>query len=98
MCDVWIFEAAHDMEDGVNGSDFGEKLIPHSLAIGGMFDQPGDVDELKVSRYFLLVRKDLGQAIEPIVGNGYRSDICVDGAKRITLDTGTGVGKGIKNS
>ena len=45
--DVDVFEAADDMDDGVDLADLGEELVAAAAAGAGPFDEPGDVDELE---------------------------------------------------
>jgi hypothetical protein len=44
--DVRILEAAHDLDDGVDLADVGEKLVAEAFALAGAGDKAGDVDEL----------------------------------------------------
>ncbi len=46
VMDVIIFEAAHDLDDGVDFSDVGEELVTESFAGAGAADEAGDVNEL----------------------------------------------------
>ena len=44
--DIVVFEAAHDLDDGVGFADGGEELVAEAGALGGPLDQAGDIDEL----------------------------------------------------
>ena len=44
--DFGVVEAADDVADGVGGADVAEELVAEAFALGGAFDEAGDVDEL----------------------------------------------------
>ena len=44
--DLGVVEAADDVADGVGGADVAEELVAEAFALGGAFDEAGDVDEL----------------------------------------------------
>ena len=48
--DVRVFEAAHDLHDGVDLADVAEELVAETLARARAFHEAGDVDELDRGR------------------------------------------------
>jgi len=42
--DVFIVEAAHDVDDGVGFADVGQELVAEAFALAGASDEAGDVE------------------------------------------------------
>ena len=83
MGDVAAFEAAQDVDDGVDLADVGEELVAEALALGGAAHQAGNVDELELGLDLVGRFGDLGDPVEPRVGHRDPADIGLDRAERI---------------
>ncbi len=92
-----IFEAAHDVNDGVHFADIGEELIAQSLALGGAFHEAGNVDKLDGGGSGLGGAGQLGDPREPLVRNGHDAHVGVDRAERIVFGRGPGVAQCIED-
>ncbi len=53
MDDIFILEAADNVDDGVALADGGEELVAEAFSVGGSFDEAGDVDEFEGGRHDL---------------------------------------------
>lgn len=49
--DVVVVEAAEHVDYGIGLADVGQELVAEALALGGTFDQAGDVDDFHRSGY-----------------------------------------------
>ena len=88
--DLGVVEAADDVADGVGGADVAEELVAETFALGGAFDEAGDVDELHGGgdeRFWLDEVGDFGEAL---VGYGDDAGVGVDGAEGIVRRLGFG--------
>src|SRR5688500_3771457 len=83
MRDVFILEAAHDVNYRVSLADVRKKLVTESLAFGGSFHEPGNVDELYYCRYSPLRLYDVRQPLETIVGHFDHPDVRLHGTKGV---------------
>ena len=87
---VVIFEAAHDVDDGVGFADVRQELVAQALAFRRASHQAGDVDELDdgVDHAFRL--DDGGQRIHARVRHFDHADVRLDGAERIVFSRDAG--------
>src|SRR5690606_20384459 len=76
--DVRIVEDPDDLADGVGLTDVGEELVPQPRAFGRPLDDARDVDERDGGRDRLRRVEDLGQLVQPPVGQGHHSDVGLD--------------------
>jgi hypothetical protein len=83
MMHVGIFEAADDLNDGVDFADMGEKLVAQPFTLACAPDQTGDVDEFDDRRNDDIGLDHLLQHLEPRIGHGDHADVGIDGAKGI---------------
>ncbi len=83
MGDVVILEAAKHIGDCVDLADVGQKLVAEPLAFRGAAHEAGDIHEGQPGWNCRLGPGDLGDLIEPIVGDGNLAHIRLDGAERI---------------
>ena len=97
MMDVGVFEAADDLNDGVDFADMGEKFITQPFALTRALDQAGDVDKFDHRRNDDVGFHHLLQYLQPSIGHGDHADVGVDGAKGIIGRLRfAGAGDGIK--
>ena len=96
--DVGIVEAAHDVNDGVRGTNIGQELVSQALAVAGTFYQTRDVHELDDSRGELFRVIEVTQPFQPLIRYRYDSDVRVDGAECVVVGGNTGVGDGVEQS
>ena len=82
MGDVAVLETAHDVSDGVDFADAGQKLVAEAFARGGAADQPRDIDEGQPRRHDLLRFRDPGQCLQAFVGDADVADVGLDRGKR----------------
>jgi len=82
---LFVLEAAHHVNDGVDLPDLREKLIAESLPLGGSLDEACDVDELDGRRDRLGGVSKLRDARQPLVGNGNNSHIGIHCAEGIVV-------------
>ena len=83
MRDVWILEAAHDVNDRVGLANVGEKLVAEPFALRRAFDETGDVDELHDGGDGALRLHDRREPGEAGVRDFDHADVRLDGAERI---------------
>ena len=83
MDHVGILEAADHLEDGVDLTDVGEKLVAEALAFARSLHDPGDVDELEGGRDHLLRRDEIGDPGQPLIGHAHHPLVGLDGAEGI---------------
>ncbi len=81
--DFGVVEAADDVGDGVGGADVAEELVAETLALGGAFDEAGDVDELHGGGDEGFGLDELGDFGETGVGDSDDAGVGVDGAEGI---------------
>ncbi len=98
MGHVWRVKAADDVCDGVNLTDFTEKLVAEALAAAGAFHQSGDVDEANRTGGCFLRLKDRLQGLQPRVGDGHDAHVAFDGRERVVRHLGMPRGEGIEES
>jgi hypothetical protein len=73
--DVAVLEGAHDLADGVGLTDVGEELVAEPLPLGGTTHDAGDVDERHRRGQDLLRPEDLGEPVQPIIGQRDDPDV-----------------------
>ena len=88
MDDVVILEATHDLDDGVDFADGGEKLVAEAFAFAGTGDQAGDVDELDGGWDDDVGLGDFLQDVGAFIRHHNDADVGVDRAKRIVGSLG----------
>ena len=81
--DFGVVEAADDVSDGVGGADMAEELIAEAFALGGAFDEAGDVDELHGGGDEGFWLDELGDFGEAGVRDSDDAGVGVDGAEGI---------------
>ena len=83
MHDIRIREVAHDLTDGVAGTDVGQKLVAKALSLTGALDQARDVNELDRRRYDARRAHDIGKPLQAIVRHVHDAHIGIDSRKGI---------------
>src|SRR5690348_16841492 len=83
MVNVRVFEAAHDLDDGVYFPDVTEELVAEAFTRAGALYETGDVHELDRGRDEDGSFGDFGERCEPGIGHSDDADVRVDGAKGI---------------
>ena len=95
--DFGVVEAADDVADGVGGADVAEELVAEAFALGGAFDEAGDVDELHGGGDEGFGLDELGDFGEALVGHGDDAGVGVDGAEGIVGGLRLGRGEGVED-
>ena len=96
MNHIFIFKAAHHMDNRVALADVCEELVAESLALACAAHQSRDVDKLNDGgRHFFRV-VHLAESLDARIRHRDHADIRVDGAERIVGGLGTGLGQGVK--
>ena len=97
--DVRVFEAAHDVDDGVGFTDVGEELVAEAFAFAGAGDEAGDVHELDGGGDDDLGFGDVLKYVGAIVWHHDDAHVGVDGAERVVRGLGlAGAGEGVEES
>ena len=81
--DVLVAEDARDLADRRGLADVGEELVAQSLALRGAADDAGDVHELHGRGQDLGRAEELGQRLEPLVGDADDADVGLDRRERV---------------
>ncbi len=81
--DVVVFKAAHDVGDGVDFANRGQKLIAKALALRGAAHEAGYVDEVDRRGDGRLGMVERNQGVEAWVRDLHHADVGFDGAERI---------------
>ncbi len=84
------------MNDRVHLPDVGQELVAQPLAFAGALHQSGDVDELDCGRHGPLRVHDLGQRIQPGIGDLDDAGVRLDGGKRIVRHQRLGGREGVE--
>jgi hypothetical protein len=95
--DLGVVEAADDVADGVGGADVAEELVAEAFALGGAFDEAGDVDKLHRGGDEALGLDELGDLGEALVGHGDDAGVGVDGAEGVVRGLGLGAGECVED-
>ena len=82
---VLVFEAAHDVRDGVRFADVREELVAEAFALARARHQTGDVDEFHDCRQDALRLDDFRQRFQARVRHFDDPDVRLDRAERIVL-------------
>ena len=96
MHDVLVVKAADNVHDGIGLADVGEELVAETCALAGALHQTGDVHEFDDSGGLLVRLVHFGQLLQPLIGNGHRAHVGVDGAEGIVCAFCAGVGDGVE--
>ena len=83
VMDVFVFEAANDLDDGVDFADVSEEFVAKTFALGGAFNESGNVNEFDSGRNDDLGLGDLRQDFEAGIGDGDDADVWIDGAEGV---------------
>jgi len=95
--DVFIFETANDLDDGVNLADGGEEFVTESSALRSSFYKSGDVDKFDGGWDDLCGIGHLREFVQAVIRDGDHAHIGVDGAEGIVRSLGiASAGEGIK--
>src|SRR5690606_21254044 len=79
---VVVFKAAHDMHDGVDLANVGQKLVSEAFALACAFNEPGDVYKSDRGRNNPFRLYDVGQDLEAGIRHVNDSHVGFDRAKR----------------
>ena len=93
MDDVVVREEAHDLGDGVGLADVGEELVAQSLALARALDETRDIDELHGRRQRALRIDDLGECLDPGVGDRDDPHVGLDGREGVVGGVGLVAGE-----
>src|SRR5690606_12350609 len=94
--DIAVFEAAHDVGDGVGLADVGEELVAQTFTLGGSRHQAGDIDKLHGGGEDALRLHDLRQHVQAGVGHGHQAGVRLDGAEGEVLGCDASLGQRIE--
>ena len=83
VMDVFVFETADDLDDGIDFADVAEELVAQAFALGGAFDEAGDVHEFDGGGDDDGGFGDLFKDLEAGVGDSDDADVGVDGAEGV---------------
>ena len=81
MGDVVVVKAAQYVEDGVRLAYVGKELVAQSFPLAGSLDQSGDVDNLDGGRHDASRVDQLGELVQPFIGDGDDTDVGFNGAE-----------------
>ena len=96
--DVFIVEAAHDVNDGIRAADVFEELVAKARALTCALDKARNVDKFDHGGGLLLGVVHLGELVEPLVGDGHHADVRLDGAEGVVGALCARVGDGVEQS
>ena len=83
MDDIFILEAAHDLDHGVGLADVGKELVAEAFAFRCAADQSGDIDKFDGRGNHLLRFVHFFEHGQAVVRYGDDADIGLDGGKRV---------------
>lgn len=81
--DVFVLEATHHVDDGIDFADIGEEFVAEALALAGPGDESGDVDEFDGGGNDAVGFGDGAEGFKALVRHLHHSDVWVDSAERI---------------
>ena len=84
------------MHNGVGGADVAQELVAQAFALGRALHQACNVHKFNDGRGDLLGLVQIGQPVQPLIGNGNHAHVGVDGAERIVVSRNACIGDGIK--
>ena len=96
--DIFIFETAHHMGDGIAFPDVGEELVAKSFALGGPRHQTCNVGKFDRGGDKLFWFDQFSKFVQSRVGNRHDSRIGLDSAKRKVFGSNAGFSQGIEQS
>src|SRR5690606_33421264 len=91
--DVFVFEAAHHVHDGIGLADVGQELVTKAFAFGSACYQAGDVHEFHHSWQHTFRLDDFGQGGQTRVRHLDHTDVRLNGAERIVFGGNAGLGQ-----
>ena len=80
---VVVGEHPHHLADRVALADVGQELVAQPGALGGALDDPGDVDERHRRGHDLLRVEQLGQLVQPRIGQRHHALVGLDRRERV---------------
>ena len=98
MDHIGVFEAAHDVGDGIGFADIGEEFVAQPLTLGCARNQAGDIDKLHHRRQRPLRLYQRGKLPQSRIGHLDNADVGFDSAERIVLRRNAGLGQGVEQS
>ena len=81
MDHVAVVKAAQHVDDGVRLADVAQELVAQALAFRSALHQSGDVHNLDRCRHDAARMNQLGQAVQPLVGDGDDTHVGLYGAE-----------------
>jgi hypothetical protein len=84
------------MEDGMGFADIRQELVAQAFPFASALHQPGNIHHFEGIGYQVLGFDQIGQAIEPLIGNRDGAHIGLDGTKWKIRSLGPGIGQAIK--
>ncbi len=94
--DVRVFEAAHDVDDGVRLADVRQELVAQALALRRAGHEARDVDELDDGLDDTLRLDDGRQLVDARIRHLDDADVRLDGAERVVFSRDAGLGQGVE--
>ena len=91
VSDVGVLETADDVHDRIHLADVGQEFIAHAHALGGPAGDAGDVHDAHLCRDDLLAFDVLIDDLQPIVGDGDKGHVGLDGGEFL-LDSASAAG------
>src|SRR5262249_48347056 len=85
VMNVCVLKTTHDLHDRLHLTNVMEKLIAKAFTGARAFYESSDIDKLDRRRCGLLRTGNLGDLLQPWIGDGYNADVRVNCAKRIIL-------------
>ena len=94
--DIAVFEAANNVCDCIGFSDVGEELVAKAFAFRGPRDEACNIGELNSCWDYFLWFDDLGELIQPRIGNRYDARVWFDCAEREVFSGDSSLGERVK--
>lgn len=92
-----IIEAAHHLEDGVDGTDVRQERVTETGTGGRTAGQTGDIVDSQVGRHLRLGLVVLAEPVEPLIGDNDAGLFGVDGGvRKVGRVTQGGLGDGLE--
>ena len=99
MGNIIILKTAQNVNNRINLADIGQELVAQSLAFGSSLHQTGNIDKFQLCRSHHPRFDNLGQFIQPGIGNGHPSGVRLNRTKgKIGRLRCNGLRQGIKQS
>ncbi len=93
MDHVGRLEGPDHVADGAHLADGGQELVAEPLTLAGALHQTGDVDEGHRGVDHLLGSEDLGETLDPRIGDGHHSGVRLDRGERVVGGEDPGLGQ-----